>query len=167
MHPQNDAGSVCYPWNKRGCASQLERVQQHRICVLYWLVNIPVPAMSGFAKVSCSKVDGSKYLYLVSGPTFRRNFCSSTTTIIGQSFLHAMLSFPVITRCVRFVPFSSFISDDSLVVLLRFLLGASEGGISNGLSIVLGMYWTHPEIGERLSWYCLSSFRLFFHSFRP
>lgn len=40
-------------------------------------------------------------------------------------------------------------------VVLRFLLGASEGCITNGVMIVTSMFYTRTEIGERIGWYVL------------
>ncbi|KAB5593649.1 MFS general substrate transporter [Ceratobasidium theobromae] len=37
-------------------------------------------------------------------------------------------------------------------VVLRFLLGASEGCITNGVMIVTSMFYTRTEIGERIGW---------------
>ncbi|THG94563.1 hypothetical protein EW026_g6935 [Hermanssonia centrifuga] len=38
------------------------------------------------------------------------------------------------------------------IVVLRFLLGASEGSMTAGLMLVCSMFYTRTEIGERLGW---------------
>jgi MFS transporter, ACS family, allantoate permease len=37
-------------------------------------------------------------------------------------------------------------------VVLRFLLGASEGCITNGVMLVTSMFYNRTEIGQRLGW---------------
>jgi len=38
------------------------------------------------------------------------------------------------------------------VVVVRFLLGASEGCITSGIMTIISMFYNRTEIGERIGW---------------
>ncbi len=49
-----------------------------------------------------------------------------------------------------------FVESNCFSVALRVLLGAAEGCMSTGLMIIIGMFYTRREIGERIGWCAVS-----------